>query len=247
MRSTILPTCPPASIRSLAAGSCVELDHLVDLRPDAAGREMRHHLRHEARHGGRPLRLGAQLVRHAEEREPLGMQCLAGRGRRAARRRHSRPSRAVPSKAMARMFSAKTEPPTAFTTRSAPCPSVASITAGAKSAARVHRATSRPERPQRLQLLRGPGGADDAGAEHLAELQRSDAHSGGHAVDQQPFAGAAAGPAAPACRRTTRKVSGMLAASSQDRPAGRPWLRPLPSARTRRTRRRSGPSPGRPA
>ena len=36
---------------------------------------MRHDLGHEARNGCRPLRLAAQLVGYAEDRETLRMQC----------------------------------------------------------------------------------------------------------------------------------------------------------------------------
>ena len=50
-------------------------------------------------------------------------------------------------------------------------------------------ATSSPSGFERRQLVGRARGADDLRAQHLAQLQRRHADAGGHAVDQQPFAG----------------------------------------------------------
>src|SRR6185369_10571407 len=51
-----------------------EVEDLVDMGLDSSGRDVRHHFRDEPRHGSRSLRLIAQFVGHAEQREPLGVQ-----------------------------------------------------------------------------------------------------------------------------------------------------------------------------
>ena len=73
-RSTILPTWAPASMRALASFSCAKSVDLVDLGLDAPRGDMGHHFGDESRHRSRSLFLAAQLVRNAEQREPLRVQ-----------------------------------------------------------------------------------------------------------------------------------------------------------------------------
>src|SRR5438876_6039176 len=53
-----------------------KVDHPVDPRLDASGRDMRHHVRDEAGDAGRALRLATKPVGDAKQCQPLGVQGL---------------------------------------------------------------------------------------------------------------------------------------------------------------------------
>ena len=189
MRTTILPTWAPSSMRALASASRAKSTTRSirgSMRPAAnSGSD----LGDEARHRGRALRLAAQLVGDAEQRQALRMQGVeVDLGVHHAvdvadRREPALEGEGANVLGEHRAADRVDDQVGAALRRSPPGPRARS------RAARVRSATSRPRGASAASLSADPEVPMTLRAERLAELQRRDADARRHAVDEQPFAG----------------------------------------------------------